>query len=57
MIGRSTVGSGDATVAGFAFAGHLGLEPAEFCAWPLLAALPIVLQKGLDEPKRMISSG
>jgi hypothetical protein len=57
MIGRSTVDSGDATVAGFAFAGHLGLEPAEFCAWPLLAALPIVLQKGLDEPKRMISSG
>ena len=29
MTGRSTVGSGDSTIAGFAFAEHQGLEPAE----------------------------
>jgi len=29
VLGRSTVGSGDSTLAGFAFAGHQGLEPAE----------------------------
>ncbi len=29
MTVRSTVGSGDSTLAGFAFAGHQGLDPAE----------------------------